>query len=638
MDELPLLELFMRLREAGLPLGVDEYNLLLRALQAGFGISDCDALARLCCNLWVKSDEQKRLFDYHFEQVIVREFYTKFSATSELGIFTVGSTGKVGIDYLLDGGEYKGELAIFSLAGLDKYEPGSREFIQKAVNRALSNSELGYLVINKRQQQARLNATLSGDEKNNSEKCEGFKTFEMRPGDTFGIMLVPNGQVQQLVDNHAVEGVLRSLFLSVNVNELPHVGQIADVWSNASTFVLEDMRVDDATDRDYNDFIFQVRGAVGRAVHLDEIGVENKDWRKSELGKALVVDIQSHTALNSENTEEAVNQTEEKLRAQVSGALDNPIDVEVYNESERAAVIDLFIDIWEQAKQEPEFADIKKFSRDLDLQELLNLELEEDITTLTLDSTAKLTLEVEDEVQVAKSLLQSAGEDEEISESSFILTSEYFPVTKRQMKQCWRFLRRPIREGPPVELDVEATVKRVGREGIMVSPVLVPRRVNRTELLLLIDYGGSMVPFHALSRRLAETAVRGGRLGKADIYYFHNCPVEYVYPAPHSPAAKRIGDMVEGMRSDRAAILIFSDGGAARGGWSQERIELTKEFLEEVKKKVRYVAWLNPMSRQRWQGTSAEEVEKLVPMFEMTRRGLQAGINLLRGRAARQEF
>lgn len=70
VNDLPLLDLFVQLREAGLPLGVGEYNLLLRALPAGFGLSDRDALARLCGNLWVKSDEQQRLFDFHFAQVM----------------------------------------------------------------------------------------------------------------------------------------------------------------------------------------------------------------------------------------------------------------------------------------------------------------------------------------------------------------------------------------------------------------------------------------------------------------------------------------------------------------------------------------------------------------------------------------
>ena len=38
VKNLPLLDLFTRLREAGLPLGLQEYEWLLSALQAGFGL------------------------------------------------------------------------------------------------------------------------------------------------------------------------------------------------------------------------------------------------------------------------------------------------------------------------------------------------------------------------------------------------------------------------------------------------------------------------------------------------------------------------------------------------------------------------------------------------------------------------
>jgi hypothetical protein len=65
----------------------------------------------------------------------------------ESGYFTVGESGEVTIDYLFDGGGYEGELAIFSLEGMEGLEPGSEAFIQEAANRALSESELGYIVI-----------------------------------------------------------------------------------------------------------------------------------------------------------------------------------------------------------------------------------------------------------------------------------------------------------------------------------------------------------------------------------------------------------------------------------------------------------------------------------------------------------
>ncbi|MDI9636263.1 hypothetical protein QM565_10775, partial [Geitlerinema splendidum] len=62
--------------------------------------------------------------------------------TFDSGVFTVGESGVVGIDFLFDGGAYKGELGMFSLEGMNEFEPGSEAFIQEAARRALSQSEL----------------------------------------------------------------------------------------------------------------------------------------------------------------------------------------------------------------------------------------------------------------------------------------------------------------------------------------------------------------------------------------------------------------------------------------------------------------------------------------------------------------
>lgn len=243
----------------------------------------------------------------------------------------------------------------------------------------------------------------------------------------------------------------------------------------------------------------------------------------------------------------------------------------------------------------------------------------------------ELTLEMEDEVQVAKAVLQTTSQWEQIAYNHFILTSEYFPVTRRQMKQAWRYLRRPVREGPRTEIDMEATINQIGHQGILLEPMLVPRRVNRAELVLLIDQDGSMVPFHALSHRLAETALRGGRLGKANIYYFHNCPIDYLYHDPNHQQAESISPLLARL-SERTSMLIVSDAGAARGGFSEERLKMTKNFLDQFRRRMRYIAWLNPMPQKRWDGTTAGSVARLVPMFEVSRRGLQDAIDVLRGR------
>jgi len=245
---------------------------------------------------------------------------------------------------------------------------------------------------------------------------------------------------------------------------------------------------------------------------------------------------------------------------------------------------------------------------------------------------SEVPLQLEDEVQIARTVLQAASGDDDSFYGSFIQTDEYFPITLRQMKQSWRYLRRPVREGPPVQLDVESTVKELGRQGVLLKPVLLPRRTNRTQLLLLIDHGGSMVPFHSLSRRFAETALRGGRLGKANTYYFHNCPGEYLSRDSADQEHELLQNILDCLHVERTGVLIFSDAGAARGGLNPERIEMTEEFLAQLKQKVRYMAWLNPMPFSRWAGTTASKIMRSIPMFDLSRRGLDDAISVLRGR------
>ncbi|MEM9149972.1 MAG: hypothetical protein AAGB19_05910 [Cyanobacteria bacterium P01_F01_bin.3] len=259
---------------------------------------------------------------------------------------------------------------------------------------------------------------------------------------------------------------------------------------------------------------------------------------------------------------------------------------------------------------------------------------QQDLPTQT--AAAELNQRIDDEVQVAQAIHQtrrlSGNSDRELAASSFSRTSEYFPMTSRQMKQSWRYLRRLVREGPPVELDLEATVHQISSEGMLLQPVLRARRINRNELLLLIDQEGSMVPFHGLSERLAKTAISGGRLAGTGIYYFHNCPDDYLYHDPYHQQVIPISSVLAELHSEYTGVLIFSDAGAARGALNQARLEMTIEFLSQLRQQLRYVAWLNPMPRDRWNST-AGEIANHVPMFELSRQGLNQAIDVLRGKS-----
>jgi uncharacterized protein len=473
-NDLPLLELFTKLREAGLPLGIDEYHSVLQALQAGFGISDKTALKRLCQSLWVKSAEEKRLFEYHFEKTI-----------------TSGSV-------------------------------------------CLNTSKV--------------------------KSAEEKRLFE-----------------------YPFEKTITSGSVCLNTSNLPKVGDLQRHQHKAKR---------------------STTSQIARYVFL---------WLFFILG--ILVALYAEISKNWHPTKVAL-----------------PKPTTVTPDFYKTLIIGFLLLILVVIAGYVIFRLIIKLNTQR--RTINNSSPPQQIKKRSASTgSSEMTPKVEDEIQVATSVRQAARRKAEITQKHFNDTNEYFPVTRRQMKQSWRYLRRLVREGVPTELDVEATVNQIGRQGLLLKPVLVPRRVNRTELLLLIDQDGSMVPFHALSNRLAETALRGGRLGEADIYYFHNCPIEYLYQDPNHQMAELIGDILDCLRSGSATVLIFSDAGAARGGFSRERIELTAAFLDKLKQRVRYIAWLNPMPRSRWLGTTSGEIARLVPMFEFSRRGLDRAIGVLRGQA-----
>ena len=247
----------------------------------------------------------------------------------ESGTFTVDDTGEVSIDYVFDGGGYKGQLAIFSLEGLEAFELGSFEFIQEVTRRALSGSEEGHIVISDRTGVAKFTGNL-GDGNQNSGIYQGVQTFAMRPGDTFGVMLVPNGTVQQVFDNPEIGGAKRPLFslTTANPNDGCHLGQIADVTGDRNTFVLEHLRVDYSSNRDYNDIIFQIRGARPRdAVLLDYVIKEDKDWRTSELAQGIFSYVIGGlaTETETEETSDIDNSEEEETETTIAEQIEQII-------------------------------------------------------------------------------------------------------------------------------------------------------------------------------------------------------------------------------------------------------------------------------------------------------------------------
>ncbi|MCT7997206.1 DUF4114 domain-containing protein [Laspinema olomoucense] len=241
-------------------------------------------------------------------EVVLDESIATSKINFDMGIFKVDASGEVGINFLFDGGAFKSQVAIVSLSGMEGLDPNSVEFIREAATRAASNTELGYVVIDDVNEGAKFTGRL-GEGNYNFGTYEGVKTFRMRPGDEFFLMLVPNGTVQQVIDNPTASGGIRPLFsiATANPHDAYHAGQIADLTGDGSAFAWEDLRFDRGTDKDYNDIVLQIRGAKGKAALMDEVVAEGKDWRNTDMGQAVMEYVKAYITPDAPDFDSAIS-------------------------------------------------------------------------------------------------------------------------------------------------------------------------------------------------------------------------------------------------------------------------------------------------------------------------------------------
>ena len=242
-----------------------------------------------------------------------------------------------------------------------------------------------------------------------------------------------------------------------------------------------------------------------------------------------------------------------------------------------------------------------------------------------------------------------------------VLVSQY-PLTAREVAQAWRHLRRPVRSGPPVEIDIGATVRERARRAVATPPVLVPRRRNAVRLLMLIDRHGSMTPFHGYVDYVVGAIRDAGRMDDVQVVYFHDLPGSLedrsaldekgdplrpdlddvlgligplpggrAYDDPGLTMPRDLGMVISGMTPTTVVVLI-SDAGAARRRFDIGRLLDTVALLKALRAGGAGVAWLNPVPADWWERTTAGQVARYVPMFPLSRPGLDQAVDALRGR------
>ncbi len=205
------------------------------------------------------------------------------------GVFTVDKTGKVLIEYLLDGSGNKGELAIFSLEGIEELAVTNyEEFLKEASRRALTNSELGYVVISDREEAA-LYQENPGPKNRNGGDYKGLKILEMKPEDKVGFLFVPNSTVEKVFEKPKITGAKRPFFslTTENADDNFPESQFVDLTGDGEVFAFDGSR---SGQKDYKDVVFAVSMLEGKVPLYDDLINPKPDWFEEKTDFVEVVD------------------------------------------------------------------------------------------------------------------------------------------------------------------------------------------------------------------------------------------------------------------------------------------------------------------------------------------------------------
>ena len=208
-------------------------------------------------------------------------------------------------------------------------------------------------------------------------------------------------------------------------------------------------------------------------------------------------------------------------------------------------------------------------------------------------------------------------------------------IDNRQFQMALRRLRQfsTKLDIPKSELDIDQTIDKTCNNGGYLQIEMMKPRKNAVKLLLLMDSGGTMIPYTRLMNDLFQSVNKSNHFKDVKVYYFHNCIYSKLYKTPECENGDWIDTewMFRNVGSDYKVIIVgdaamapeelYSTTGNYRGpngGLSGF------EWLHLMKRHYKKVVWMNPKmapGRAPWREAETA-VKEIFPMYKLTVKGL----------------
>ena len=197
--------------------------------------------------------------------------------------------------------------------------------------------------------------------------------------------------------------------------------------------------------------------------------------------------------------------------------------------------------------------------------------------------------------------------------------------------------------GPEVELDIQRTIHDTCQKGGLLQIRQKKPRRNAIKVLMFIDSGGTMTPYHDLCSRLFQAVSRSNRFKDLKIYYFHNCIDEYLYTNPTLRLKYEVSTQKVLRECDKDYKVIFvGDATMDVNELIYPPAEVTRnnqgfsgqDWLNYILKRYRSTVWITPILRKKgtcmgtW-GAAYDIITDLFQMYPLTVKGLEDAMEQL---------
>ncbi|HEX2642028.1 MAG TPA: hypothetical protein VHU81_03480 [Thermoanaerobaculia bacterium] len=226
-----------------------------------------------------------------------------------------------------------------------------------------------------------------------------------------------------------------------------------------------------------------------------------------------------------------------------------------------------------------------------------------------------------------------------IGERRYVDYSDSNTLKGDNLRQALASLKNLVPSGPRDQLDVDATVYQSARNGGEIDLVFRRDLLDRIEIVVLIDNGGtSMLPFVQLTRLLFGK-IRD-RFKRCDTYFFHNTIYGTVFKDDRRVQGLPTAELLR--RNPDTRLLVIGDAAMApeellypRGsisGWVDDH-EPSLVWLQRLRDRFTHSVWLNPVPKDAWSATygrtTIQRIGEVFRMEDLTLGGIKKAVEFL---------